>query len=62
MFFDFLSRTVRATVDVVTLPVSAAVDVVTLGGALVDRDEPYTVSKVKRLGGDVADAIKTLAE
>ena len=59
---DFLSRTVRATVDVVTLPVSAAVDVVTLGGALVDRDEPYTVSKVKRLTDDATDVIKTLAE
>jgi len=30
---DFLTRTVRAAVDVATLPLSAAVDVVTLGGA-----------------------------
>ena len=60
--FDLLTRAVRAAVDVATLPVSAAVDVVTLGGALVDREEPYTVTKVKRLGEDAADVIATLAE
>lgn len=59
---DFLNRTVRAAVDVATLPVSAAVDAVTLGGALVDRDEPYTVTKAKRLANDAADVVKTLAE
>ena len=59
---DFLSRTARAAFDVATLPVSAAVDVVTLGGALVDREEPYTVSKVMRLADDATDAIKVLAE
>ena len=52
----------NAAVDVVTLPVSVAVDVVTLGGALVDRDEPYTVSKVKRLGSEAGKAIEKLAE
>lgn len=52
----------NASVDVVTLPVSIAVDVATLGGALVDRDEPYTVSKVKRLGKDAGNVIDRLAE
>ena len=51
-----------AAVDVVTLPVSATVDVVTLGGALVDRDEPYTVTKVCRLGKDAGKVIEKLAE
>lgn len=51
-----------AAVDVVTLPVSAAVDVVALGGALVDRDEPYTVTKVRRLGKDAGKVIEKLAE
>lgn len=55
---DFIARAVRAATDIATLPVSAAVDVATLGGALVDREEPYTVTKAKRL---VEDA-KTLAE
>lgn len=60
--FDILTRTVRAAVDVATLPVSATVDVVTLGGALVDRDEPYTVSKARRLSRDAVDVVKSLAE
>jgi len=55
-------KLVQVTKDVVTLPVSAAVDVVTLGGALVDRDEPYTVSKVKHLGADAGKVVKALAE
>lgn len=59
---DFLTKTVRMAVDVATLPVSAAADVVTLGGALVDRDEPYTVSKGKRLASGVKDVVETLAE
>ncbi len=59
---EFFSRTARAAVDVVTLPVSVAVDVVTLGGALVDKDEPYTVTKVKRLAKDAGDVVKSLAE
>lgn len=50
-----------AAVGAVTLPVSAAVDVVTPGGALVDRDEPYTVSKVKRLGKDAGKVVEKLA-
>lgn len=56
------AKLLQVALDVVTLPVSTAVDVVTLGGALVDRDEPYTVSKVKRLGKDAGKVVKTLAE
>lgn len=52
----------KVAADVVTLPVSAAVDVVTLGGALVDRDEPYTVTKAKRLGNEAGKVVKVLAE
>jgi hypothetical protein len=55
-------KLLQVAADVVTLPVSVGVDVVTLGGALVDRDEPYTVSKVKRLGKDAGKVVKALAE
>lgn len=55
-------KLLQVATDVVTLPVSAAVDVVTLGGALVDRDEPYTVSKAKRLGNEAGKVVKALAE
>ncbi|WP_154677752.1 hypothetical protein [Rhizobium tubonense] len=55
-------RLIKAAIDTVTLPVSVAADVVTLGGALMDRPEPYTVTKAKRLGKDAGDVIKALAE
>ncbi|OWV98438.1 MULTISPECIES: hypothetical protein [unclassified Rhizobium] len=55
-------KLISLAVDTVTLPVSVAVDVVTLGGALVDRPEPYTVSKAKRIGKEVGGAIEKLAE
>jgi hypothetical protein len=55
-------RLIKAAIDTVTLPVSLAADVVTLGGALVDRPEPYTFTKAKRLGKDAGDVIKALAE
>ncbi|MBD9445773.1 MULTISPECIES: hypothetical protein [unclassified Rhizobium] len=55
-------RLIKAVVDVATLPVSVAVDVVTLGGALIDRSEPYTVSKAKRLAKDAGEVVKALAE
>jgi len=47
--FDFLEKTAKLVVDVATLPVSVAADVVTMGGALNDRDEPYTISKGRRI-------------
>jgi len=56
------NRILGAVVDVVTLPVSVAVDVVTLGGALVDRPEPYTVTKVARLGKEAGKVVKALAD
>lgn len=55
-------KLLQVATDVITLPVSLGVDVVTMGGALVDRDEPYTVSKVKRLGKDAGKVVKALAE
>lgn len=55
-------RLISLAVDTVTLPVSVAVDVVTLGGALVDRDEPYTVTKAKRIGNEVIRTVEKLAE
>lgn len=55
-------KLLQVATDVVTLPLSLGVDVVTMGGALVDRDEPYTVSAVKRLGKDAGKVVKALAE
>lgn len=49
-------KLIRAAYDTVTLPVAVAADLVTCGGALSDRDEPYTVEKAKRIVDDVLTA------
>ena len=59
---DFITKTIETAYDVATLPVSIAVDAVTLGGALVDRDVPYTVSKGRRIVTNAVNAVETLAE
>lgn len=55
MMFDKLFK---AAVGIITLPVDVAADVVTMAGALTDRDEPYTVSKAKRIRRQIDEASK----
>lgn len=50
--FGFLEDVAKAAVSIVKLPVSVVADVVTMGGALTDKDEPYTVETV-------SDIVKT---
>ncbi|MEW9837306.1 hypothetical protein [Mesorhizobium marinum] len=59
--FDLIEKTIKVAANVVTLPVSAAADVVTLGGIINDRDEPYTVSKGKRIVRDTEDVVDKIA-
>ncbi|WP_176074334.1 hypothetical protein [Brucella intermedia] len=47
--FGALSKIAAIAVDTATLPVTAVADIVTLGGEMVDRDEPFTVSNVKNI-------------
>ncbi|MBO1040422.1 hypothetical protein [Brucella pituitosa] len=51
----------RIATDVVTAPVAVVADVVTLGGMVNDRDEPYTITKARRIGFDTAKVIDKLA-
>ena len=44
----------KAAVGVVTLPVQVVADVVTLGGALTDKEKPYTAESVE----DIMDNLK----
>lgn len=60
--FRLFERAAHSAVDVATLPASIAADVVTMGGAIDDREEPYTATKVKRLTSDAWDGMKALAE
>lgn len=53
-----ISNLLKATVGIVKLPVDIAADVVTMGGALTDKKEPYTVKNVKQVMKNLDDATK----
>lgn len=46
----------KAAVAVATLPVDVAADLVTMGGALTDKKEPYTASKVRKIVRNLDEA------
>lgn len=46
----------KAATVVVDAPVSVAADVVTLGGALTEKDKPYTAEALERFVDNVSDA------
>ena len=56
--FDFLEDLTKAAIGVVKLPISVAADVVTLGGALTDKDKPYTAENVSDIVGNLDNATK----
>lgn len=47
----------KAVTGMVFSPVSVAADVITLGGALTDRDEPYTVSSMRNVLRNIEIAV-----
>ena len=55
--FRFIEGLAKAAVGVVTLPVQVVADVVTLGGALTDKDEPYTAKGVSDVMQNLQDAV-----
>ena len=56
--FGMLESLAKAAVAVVTVPVAVVADAVTLGGALNDRDEPYTSEAVSDFVDNLKDAAK----
>lgn len=54
--FDILTSLTKAAVNVVSLPVSVVADVVTIGGALTDKDKPYTVETVEDIIENINNA------
>lgn len=56
--FSILEDITKAAVATVKLPVSLVVDVVTLGGALTDKDEPYTAENVSDIIKNLDNATK----
>lgn len=49
-------KLLKAAVNVVTLPVDVAADLLTMGGALTDKEEPYTVEKARKIKQNLDDA------
>lgn len=56
--FGMLESLVKAAAAVITVPVAVAADVVTLGGALSDKDEPYTATEVSKFVKNLEDITK----
>jgi len=56
--FGLIESLAKAAVGVVTLPVAVAADVITLGGALTDKDEPYTASTASDIVKNLTNATK----
>ena len=54
--FGMLESLVKAATAVVTVPVALVADVVTMGGALTDKDKPYTAEAVKDMVDNLRDA------
>ena len=51
--FDIFQSLTKAGVGLVAVPVALVADVVTLGGALTDKEQPYTADAV-------SDAVKNI--
>lgn len=54
--FGMLESLAKAATAVVTVPVAAVADVITLGGALTDKDKPYTAEAVEDFVDNLKDA------
>lgn len=56
--FGMLESLAKAVVGVVTVPVAAVADAVTLGGALTDKDRPYTADAVSDVVQNLKEATR----
>ena len=55
MFEELLKAVVGAVVET---PIAVVADVVTLGGALTDKDKPYTATAIEKVVDNVQKATK----
>lgn len=60
--FRFLESTLKAAASVVSVPVAVAADVVTMGGALTDKERPYTTETCSDLVQNVKDMTRPASE
>jgi hypothetical protein len=52
---SIFGKILKTTLDVVTSPAAVVKDIVTLGGAVNERDKPYTAQKFDQLSNDVEE-------
>lgn len=55
MFGNLLKAVVGTVVET---PISVAADILTLGGAITDKDEPYTATTLKNVMQNIENATK----
>ena len=56
--FGFFEDVAKAAIGVVAIPVAVVADVVTLGGAITDKDRPYTADAVSDVVRNLGNATK----
>ena len=56
--FGMLESLTKAALGVVTVPIAVVADVVTLGGAVIDKDRPYTADAVSDVLKNLENAVK----
>lgn len=56
--FGMIESLAKAALGVVTVPLAVVADVVTLGGALTDKDKPYTAGAVEDVVDNLQDAAR----
>jgi len=50
---SILSKLTKTLIHTATTPIDIVKDVVTLGGAITEEDEPYTLQKAKKILEDI---------
>lgn len=53
-----LNDLAKAAVGIVSLPITLVEDVVTMGGALTDKETPYTVERLEDIMKNIGNAAK----
>jgi hypothetical protein len=59
---SLFGKLLKSGFDLVTTPVEIVKDVVTLGGAMTEKQEPYTVQRLRRLAADAEEVREELEE
>jgi len=56
--FGILNDLAKAAVGVVSLPITLIEDAVTMGGALTDKEIPYTAERLEDIMKNIGNAVK----